>query len=446
MELEGVLDFQQFFEPLLPPSVNVSHMSIPHQFHIRQDLKAHGTVKSAVYCRLWSDTEESPACHLLQSLPTAAPVYKAGRQLFFGKDSQTTEECDKRYDAFEAHVNEVAEKFKFSVELKTEWAKTFEWLKRLQFSSSKPFEGFWPLDSGDVESHLRNVQAEPLQLAPRPEGLQEPIPEDLLHTATQAAALSTELEQHDFQGLILSGNNAESDLLILNRFDAKRGNFVILDASGGIEEGTPSEDLIGDWEREVCVGFVRERIYAPNVTPAQRRSTKTEPESLDIQLCEPWAVHHSTGKPVCPLWIYRQIAGAKGKQVDTSWEAVKRLPWLEVQALPIPTFQAFYAKDFTNKSRLTRDFNFMNSGLAAVVRLDLQDANLRQKTAIQRHPFGTLHYTCQLDSKLERRQGVKLPEDALLRAEKSMKRARLMRRLHESSELDTRSCQESNLD
>ena len=436
LELEGVLDFQAFFEPLLPSGVNVAHISIPHQFHIRQDPGASGVVKSAVYCRLWSDTPESSPCHLLQSLPSCPPAYKAGRQLFFGKDSQTTEECDKRYNAFEEHVKEIAEKFKFSEALKAEWADTFAWLGRLQSATSKPFSGFWPLLTDDLQSHLLAVDVEPVRLAPRPEGLHEPIPEELLATATEAAELSIEIENGDFQGLLLTGSYRETGEAIRQVYDARRGNFVILDASGGVDDDVPSEHLIGDWEREVCVGFVRERIYAPGLTDKQCRSRKVEPENLEIFLCEPWAVHHETGEPVCPYWVYRQLSALKGKQVDTSWEAVKRLPWREVTALPIPTFQAFYAKDYTNDNHRTRETNFMGSGLAAIVRLDLQDANKRQKAALQVQPFGQLHYTCQMETAMERRHGVKLPEDALHRVEMSLKRTKL-RKLF-------RPCEDSN--
>ena len=426
----------------------MANISIPHQFHIRQDPTAVGPVKSAIFCRLWSDTPEQAPCHLLQGLPTQPPVYKAGRPLFFGKDSQTTEECDKRYDNFQAHVKHIAETFKFSQAFKEEWEETFEWTKRLQSASSRPYTGFWPTEAGQLQNYL---DAQPaggpaLDLAPRPEGLQEAIPEEDLLRASEAAELSTELEEKDFQGVILTGAYAESDQAIRQVYDARKGNFVILDASGAVDDTTPSEHLLGDWEREVCLGFVRERVYAAGLTQREKRSRKTEPESLEILQCEPWAVHSKTGEPVCPLWVFRDVAKAMGKdQVDTSWEAVKHLPWREVVALPVASYQAFYAEAFTNTRGETRDLDFMNSGLCAIVKLHLQDANKRQKTLLQVHPYGQLHYTCTMEDANERTRGVKLPKEALERVELSMRRAKLRKGLIDNdSRSSGLSCEDSS--
>ena len=188
-----------------------------------------------------------------------------------------------------------------------------------------------------------------------------------------------------------------------------------------------SEELLGDWEREICAGFVSARIYPENSTPAQRRSPKFEPESLEILVCEPWAVDSKTKEPTCPLWVFRDMAAARGcPPVDTSWETVKKLPWKEVTALPLATYHKFYEKDYTNKRMSSiLDQDFMGSGLRAIVRLDLQKSNNNKPSLVQVQPYAQLHYTCEVESQLERRNGVKLPKEALDRVKLSMERAHL---------------------
>ncbi len=195
-----------------------------------------------------------------------------------------------------------------------------------------------------------------------------------------------------------------------------------MDTSGtdGLEKEKDS-CFLGDWEKEVQVGYVRERVYPEHFTTQQRK--KEEPEALELYLCEPWVVSTKTNKPLLPHWLYCQVVKEKhGRDVPSAWEDVKRLPWREIQAMPLRIHEACYSDTFTNDGQRTFDENFMGTGVKARVRFDLQKANRHRKTLLQIQPFGQLHYTCQLGDKDERSSGALLPEDALERIKKSMKR------------------------
>ena len=88
--------------------------------------------------------------------------------------------------------------------------------------------------------------------------------------------------------------------------------------------------------------------------------------------------------------------------MSTAWEDVKHLPWKEIQAIPVENWRACYQDAWTNTSHKTRDIDFMGTGVPAIVRFDLQDANKKCKTLVQVQPFGQLHYTCVLEDKTER--------------------------------------------
>ena len=122
-------------------------------------------------------------------------------------------------------------------------------------------------------------------------------------------------------------------------YDARKGNLVVLDNTRDEdvldgEQPSAADDYLGDWERLVAVGYVRGRIYREGMTEAEKKKRSTEPESLELALCEPWVTHHSTGEAVCPLWLYKILQEREGITVSTAWEAVKHLPWKEIQATP----------------------------------------------------------------------------------------------------------------
>lgn len=90
--------------------------------------------------------------------------------------------------------------------------------------------------------------------------------------------------------------------------------MVVLDNTRDQDEDMAADDeFLGDWERLVAVGYVRDRIYRPEgMTEAEKKKRITEPESLELALCEPWVTHHSTGEAVCPLWLYKIIQEREG--------------------------------------------------------------------------------------------------------------------------------------
>ena len=317
--------------------------------------------------------------------------------------------------------------FQFSEEHQREWVETLDWLRRLQTAPSTDYDGFWPTSRGELEQHLLGAgEREVVASAPRPTGLPEPIPAAVDEVARRAAQIEVDLEDsHDFQGLFLGGGHSEVPVAHRQVFDAKCRNLVVMDNSGALDDFDGC-DLLGDWEREVCVGYVRDRLFKEGATAQQRN--RVEPEHLELFVCEPWAVDDS-GEPLYPYWVKRDLAKAQGVTLGSSWKDVRGLPWKEVKALPLNTYSKFYEQDFNNRSARTRQADFMGTGLPAVVGLHLQDANFRRPALIQRQPFGQLHYVCTVGSKKERENGTCLPEEAMSRIDLSLERVRLKKRL-----------------
>ncbi len=260
-------------------------------------------------------------------------------------------------------------------------------------------------------------------------------------------------EDFDFQGIFLGGDYKEFNVGHRQVFDARKGNLVVLDNSSAQDsdpqsnsvrfqilnvwkmvafskrlipniqadtsgsEGVEKEKdsgFLGDWEKEVQVGYVRERVYPEHFTAQHRK--KEEPEVLELYLCEPCAVDVKTNAPFLPNWLFCLVAKElHGVVVPSTWEDVKRLPWREIQSMPLRIHEACYSDTFTNDGQRTFDENFMGTGVKARVRFDLQKANRHCKTLLQIQPFGQVHYTCQLEDKDERSSGALLPEDALER-------------------------------
>ena len=60
---------------------------------------------------MWSNTPETLACHLLQSLPEQKPLTKARRHLFYSADGY--QDFDELYNHFENEFESVLRRFQF---------------------------------------------------------------------------------------------------------------------------------------------------------------------------------------------------------------------------------------------------------------------------------------------------------------------------------------------
>ena len=411
-ELKFVLDMQSFLEPLLPQSNRIELVTKPHQFIIRYEAEAEGPVKSCVTCKRWSDTTETKPTHILLRLPQEPPFIKAGRPLFFHRDSPSAEACEKRWDEFVDQLDNIFENYLLSPDIREDWEETLDWLRALQSSERRPFEDFWPLSPSELADHVEEcAPLLRLPLAPRPDGLQEPIPEDLSSAARQAALLRTELEDHfEAQGMFVSGAGEGHRQV----YDARRGNLVVLDNRDQVANGAGEDEFLGDWEQYVFVGYVIERLYPKDATAKEKRSN--DPEELLFKMCEPWAVDEVTREPVMPLWLHAMTSSTF---VSTAWEDVWHLPWKPVEALPVHVYESVYAKDYTNTSPQIHEANFMGSGIPAVVNLHLQSANKNRKELVVKQPFAQLQYTCMVD-KEEKTTGALFPREAFDCIEKQM--------------------------
>ena len=402
-ELKFVLDMQTYLEALIPAGDKIELVTKPHQFIVRHEPNADGLVKSSVTCSRWSDTVETAPTHILQRLPSAPLSIKAGRPVFFHRESPSLADCNKRFKDFVDQLDEICVDYKLSGDVRDEWVETISWLQDLETSERRPFTGFWPLNPEQLSEYIEmSAPLVRLPLAPRPDGLLEPIPSALSCTARQAAELQVEIQdKFEYQGLFVRGNGEGHR----QHYDARRGNLVVLDNRGQISNGASEDSFLGDWEQHVYVGYVKERISPKNAT--RKEKLNNEPDELSFYLCEPWAVDEDN-EPLMPLWLYEATCG---RLVSTAWDDVWHLPWKQVEALPLSVFEAVYKNDFTNTSSATRDKNFMGTGVEAVVRLDLQEGNTYSKGLIVNQPYGMLQYTCVTDPE-EKNLGAFLPQEA----------------------------------
>ena len=414
-ELEFVLDMQAYLEPHVPACDDVKNISKPHQFIIRSEPEADGPVKSSVSCKKWSDTPETDPCHVLLSLPTGTPFTKAGRQLFHRHDSPGVVECDKRYEDFEKELCKIFTLYQVSVSVQDEWEHTFDWLEDLQLQEAEEFPGFWPLDPEELEDYIEeNSPLDGLRLAPIPQGLQEPIPDAVSTNARLAAAIRTDIDDRlDFQGLF----RRRDGIGYRQVFDAKRGNLVVLDARGAVD--AEDDDFLGDWEKEVFVGYVRSTRYREGASEDEKQ--EEDPEEIEILCCEPWSVDPETGKADRPLWL---VKATSASPVCTTWEHARHLLWKPVHALPMSVYRNVYEASYTNTRPITRDPDFMGSGIPAIVRLDLQEANYNQAALVLKQPYAQLQYTCIADPS-EKTDGARFPQEALDRIERHMELVQL---------------------
>lgn len=416
-ELPYVFDAQSYFEAF--SHREVKNISAPYQFSVRKDpSRADQPVTSAVFCRKWSNTAESSGASVLTGMPTLKPRLKGGRPVFHTHESPGEAECERRFGDFAKHLEQQFDLFRFSEARRAEWRNTLAWLRRLENSSPRDFEGFWPLSPEEASDWLEDLPLQDIvRLAPRPGGLRERLGEELVAPAAEAAAIAVELEDNvDFQGILTSEDTSGFRQV----YHARRGNVVLMEPTASSED---SANLLGDWETEVCVGLVRSVEWGEGAN-----RNRDDPEGLQLLLLEPWVESESTGGALMPLWLYAEAMAEKGQQVDTSWAAASKLPWKEVQAIPLRTWRAFYEASLSRYDSRTLTEDFMASGRKAIHNLHLQPNNLNQKTLVQNQPYAVLHYCCQV-AKDEREAGVKLPEECLTRVAMSMRRAALQRRL-----------------
>lgn len=427
-ELDCVLDLQSFLKEQLPPDNEIVGITNPHWFLIKQDPHARGPVKAKIISQLYSDTVESPPCHLLKNIPETKPYIKGGRSIFYQCEA-TPAVCAKRYEQFEKHLEKVIDMHEFSSDVREEWDRLKVWLNDLQTSERRPYTGFWPTCKEDVsvflDSVCRQTTTEPTPLQTRPaDGFPSRLPDDVINTAIAAARLEDHLARNvDFEGLRLGGNSAEDGRRGRHRaiHDVKRGNLVVLDNSSA-DNG--EEGLLGDWEKEVTVGIVRNRLREDDSTGVGPREV---PAKLELIVCEPWMLSPDTGEATMPLWLHREVSE---EDVATTWDHAKYMAWKPVEALPLLTVNTFYKDSFTIDRPITRDTNFMGTNVEAVVRLDKQKSNRKSKALLQNAVYNPnhVHYVFQLEAG-DREEGALLCDEGIRRIDHSIQLAKLRNRL-----------------
>lgn len=433
LQLPFVINTQEFLLESSPAPHEVNNIAASHHFSVRKTMDKEGKERPGVFCKLYSDTEEVAPVFLLNDLPRHPPLTKPGRPLFHRHDSPDEAACARRFRAFREHLDKVMDMYEFSESQKQRWLQDVDWVDSLQVSDEAEYPDFWPLDKQDVTDWLQNLReptpagsssSQEQSLTRRP-NINRPLPlrpsEELLAVARRLAEIEERIaDKFSYQGIVLSGAARTDDSGHLAYMDARAGNLVLMDVRSADWSEVPPESLLGDWERTICVGYVRKRIMKPGA------GRKADPEELELAICEPW--HEDASGPVCPLWVHRDkclLAGVPPP--PTTWEAVQNLTWRDVKALPLSVYDSFYKSAFTNTRRETHDDDFMGLGVPAKVNFHLQKANFNQHTLIQKQAYSCLQYTCQLTGgKEEREAGVRLPRDALECVALSLERETLL--------------------
>lgn len=114
---------------------------------------------------------------------------------------------------------------------------------------------------------------------------------------------------------------------------------------GGFNDESP---VLGEWECNFCVGVVQKENKA---------AQDYDPNQLKLYLFEPWQVDDK-GEPQMPLWLHARTQSARA--VDTSWEAVVKLPWKRIRALPFDYAEALHVAEhgtpYVEGSSVSRTF------------------------------------------------------------------------------------------
>jgi hypothetical protein len=144
-------------------------------------------------------------------------------------------------------------------------------------------------------------------------------------------------------------NNGQKDM-----WDARRCNLVIMNISTALYSYEEAEDLLGEWERSYMVSYVRSRVDCTPAHPPNKHH-------LSLSVCKPWTMAPD-GRPELALWAAVTMASRKGEKPPSSnWEDAKKLPWLEIKALPLSTYNRCYHSGTARALRVSaRTEDFVN--------------------------------------------------------------------------------------
>lgn len=418
--LEGVLDMKEWYGDACPESDKVISLSGCYQIFVKRpdSPRPEGKPQADVFISEWSDTPIFGPEHLLQSIPEGKPQYLPGRYLFHshkGADGKTAPlpaaEAEKQFAAMEKEIWLCAHKNDFSTADTLEWEQLLAQIKAEQTAPARPYPGFWPTSERELvawratlsQSSLPAVVVIPHEddnSSARRRALN--LPANVRDAVALEVDMRSEMHRLKFNPMTTIGKLRENDNGVKGIFDAKGGNLVIMNTADAEYAADEKPCLLGEWEATHCVGYVRARPEKDNEDETKRQ--------LKLAVCEPWQADPK-GFPTIPLWLAVELAQANGTPPpDTSWEAVKSLPWKEVRALPLRTFNCFYSNG--RKARCTNvTDNFMNTGIMAYTTIGkLGSSGVVEIT----HPWSKLLMTLQINPSLdERNKGAILPQDAL---------------------------------
>lgn len=402
-----------------------------------------------MYCSRWSNTRVHGPEHLLQYVPTGQPEFLEGRPLFHRCEGNSATAAND-FSTFQTQLSTLQRKYSFSRRDVEEWSALVAELSALQNRPRQalPDSIFWP-DSresleewleeesplqGGNEAQLLPIQARTLVTQQRDQRVLT-----LAETARKLVDAQEELRELDWDPVTTVGAARENDTGIRQVYDARARNLVVLDNSvSGFNPSTPG--LLGDWQARYLVGYVRARHESVVEQPSRELSTEEQaarnrarraarkhaatwgPDfdnsgvELDVVLCEPWTIDPVTKTPLHPLWVSRDVALATDQDpIDTSWEVAKTLPWKEVKALPLLSYEEHYAATDRRPSTRRQTPDFLEHGVSAVTSLkDLSEVPDSQgQVLITRRGLKDLRHTLTLEAHESRATGVLLPADGL---------------------------------
>eukprot|EP00873_Tetraselmis_striata_P028544 jgi/Tetstr1/448808/TSEL_036042.t1 len=260
----------------------VLSISQAYQFSVRKPEKPiDHAVQAEIFMSQRSDTDIHGPEHFMKYMPEGKPFYLPGRPSFHshkdgrGKTVPLSEvEAEKRFDDMESHILFLAAKFDFCAHDIEEWVHTLRELREKQWEESRPFDKFWPEDTGELQHWLRNRPPCPARGDAAGTGTAaQPEAGPAAHNARNAAELPHDAEaavgrmievmeglrRLEWNPVTTIRPGKTNDDSIKQFFDAGQGNLVIMDMSEHHENITEAErlDLLGDWEATRSVGKIR---------------------------------------------------------------------------------------------------------------------------------------------------------------------------------------------
>lgn len=387
-ELSVTLDFSKFFSSSFQKVIE--DMSTAHRFEFTRSSDA--ATGAVLRTALWSDTPLKEPCEIIAKLPSGTPEIRAGRPLLYARtdtgkipDAARLQKYLDDFDGTRAYLEKLAEEWDFDIGTRQSWASLLDDIDEKQRQPAYPFDGFWPSSPSEAAEFIKDLAVDnPRDEAPT---IHPAIPSDAEIDRQVRQKVSSEEEA--FRGVYAGDRVRLHDNT--SPEDAKETNLVVVDISDvDRDENETAPPTLGKWESHFLVGVVKGSRKKP--IPADK---------VLVIAYEPYVVGKD-GAPLMPLWLHARMNSTQA--IDTSWEAVVKLPWKRIGAVPLDYAQALHVAEHKKAGKFRNAVKSYFNQTCDVVPIDKKKGYLQTQprercvyvvstSAEERHHNGTISFS-----------------------------------------------------